>query len=196
MNVPRTHTIGLTPLADRDLSSGGPKINFWDMLCDVNTVLEASGNISSPSGYALDAADFSSSSSCYPSPPPSTATFITPEKFRFVSIPQPSEYQVILFIILHLLHLINTYPLHSIPQPWVYEVCGFLSTLLQYPPLTHHLPPRIRPLPPLTHRSFPPLPPPRSHPLIDPLPSSYPPSVNASLRIAPRSSFPPHTKPP
>ena len=72
-----------------------PYLSFYrDQLCDLNTVLEAAGSVSSPSGYALDASDFSSAllSSC-PSPPLSTASFVAPEVYHYHSL-QPTLFQL------------------------------------------------------------------------------------------------------
>ena len=63
--------------------------NSWSNLCDVNACLESVPTANSPTGYALDAI------SCFPMnyPPPSsnTATIVSAENFKTISIPFKQE---------------------------------------------------------------------------------------------------------
>jgi hypothetical protein len=64
--------------------------NLWNIICDVGECIESSATVSSPTGYAIDAA-----SAFYPLPYPSTdvAIILSPNSFYQFQVPDAEENQ-------------------------------------------------------------------------------------------------------
>ena len=73
------------------LTGGRLATNQWSVFCEVTACVEGPPSVGSPSGYAHDAADAGLAG--LPTPPPSTAALLAPEKMRFVAIPSRAEHQ-------------------------------------------------------------------------------------------------------
>jgi hypothetical protein len=96
--------------------------NCWASLCDVTACLEAPPTNSSPSGYAMDAAQ---DADPLPPPLPSTARLLPYEDFKCVSVPCKTEY--LAFEVIYCSFFFKS----SWFLKW-YNCCAFFSVVLSY----------------------------------------------------------------